>query len=66
MFYKKIMQPIDIIKKIEKVSQNDIVKVAKDIFRPYKINMAVIGNHKDLIKKEKYYKNYFLRFNYEQ
>ncbi len=60
MFYKKIMQPIDIIKKIEKVSQNDIVKVAKDIFRPYKINMAVIGNHKDLIKKEKYYKKLFL------
>jgi predicted Zn-dependent peptidase len=43
LFYKKILQPEEILKKLEKVSQNDILRVTRDIFRPDKINMAVIG-----------------------
>lgn len=43
LFYKKILQPEEILKKLEKVSQNDILRVARDIFRPDKINMVVIG-----------------------
>ncbi len=51
LFYKKIMQPEEILKKIEKVSQNDILKVVQDIFKPEKINMAVIGQQEDRKQK---------------
>jgi predicted Zn-dependent peptidase len=40
---KKIMTQEEIFQKIDKVSQNDILKVAKDIFRPEKLNLALIG-----------------------
>jgi len=40
LLYGKIVQPEDILKKIEKVSQDDILRVAKEIFKPSKINMA--------------------------
>ncbi|NOY35645.1 MAG: insulinase family protein [bacterium] len=59
LFYKKILQPDEILKKIEKVSQNDILKVAGDIFRPEKIVMAAIGRHNGAKKKEEYYKKLF-------
>lgn len=59
LFYKKIEQPEDYLKKIEKVSQNDILKVACDIFVPTKINMAIIGTHGDTKKKEDFYKKLF-------
>lgn len=59
LFYGKIEQPAEILKKIEKVTQDDILKVARDIFRPKKISMAVIGSHKDAGKKEQYYKKLF-------
>ena len=38
---------------IDKVSQNDILKVAKEIFKPEKLNLALIGPFKD---KEKFQK----------
>ncbi len=63
LFREKILQPDDILKKIEKVSQDDILKVARDIFRPNKINMAVIGRHEDTKKKEDYYKKLFGKYN---
>lgn len=56
LFYKKIMQPEEILKKIEKVSQSDILKVTRDIFRPEKISMAVIGHHEDVKNLENYYR----------
>lgn len=59
LFYKKIMQPDEILERIEKVSQDDILKVAGDIFKPEKINMAVIGRHPDSAKKEEFYKGIF-------
>ncbi|MFH1956659.1 MAG: pitrilysin family protein [Patescibacteria group bacterium] len=59
LFYKKIMQPEELLKKIEKVSQNDILKTAREIFRPDKINMAVIGKHHDYKEKEQFYKKLF-------
>lgn len=59
LFYKKIMQPEEILKKIEKVSQYDILKTARDIFRPEKINMAVIGQQEDNEKNQELYKNIF-------
>ena len=59
LFYGKMMQPEEILEKIEKVTQDDILKVAQEIFRPEKISMAVIGNHPDFSQKEEFYKNLF-------
>lgn len=44
---KKILTPKEIFKKIDKISVNDILKVAKDIFRPEKLNLALIGPFRD-------------------
>lgn len=49
----KILTPEEIFKKIDKISVNDILKVAKDVFRPEKLNLALIGPFKD---KEKFKK----------
>lgn len=43
----KILTPEEIFKKIDQVSQDDILKVAKDIFQPQKLNLALIGPFKD-------------------
>ncbi|MFC1608758.1 M16 family metallopeptidase [Patescibacteria group bacterium] len=43
----KILSPAQIYKKIEKVTTDDILRVAKDIFVSEKLNLAVIGPHKD-------------------
>lgn len=44
---KKILTPEEIFKKIDKVSREDILKLAKDIFRPERLNLAVIGPFKE-------------------
>lgn len=46
LHHKKVIHPDEILKKIEKVTQSDILKVAKDIFKPKNISMAVIGRNK--------------------
>ncbi len=56
LFYKKILQPDEILKKIEKVSQDDILNIARTVFRPENASLAVIGRHADSVKKEKDYK----------
>lgn len=53
LFEKKILTLEEIFKKIDKVSANDILKVAKDIFRPEKLNLALIGPFKEKTKIEK-------------
>jgi predicted Zn-dependent peptidase len=40
---KRILTPEQIFKKIDKVSQSDILKLAREIFRPEKLNLALIG-----------------------
>ena len=50
---KKTLTPEEIFAKIDKVTVSDIQKVAKDIFRPEKLNLALIGPFKD---KEKFQK----------
>jgi len=61
LFYKKILQPEELDKKFEKVSQNDILKVANEVFRPGRFNMAVIGKHDDGLEKEKFCRNLFAK-----
>lgn len=43
----EIMKPEEVIKKIRAVTANDVLAVAKDIFRPEKLNLAIIGPYKD-------------------
>ncbi len=40
---EKIETPEEIFKKIDKVTSEDVLRVAKDIFKPQKINLAIIG-----------------------
>jgi len=44
---KKILTPQQIYIKINKVSVGDILRVSKDIFKPEKLNLALIGPFKD-------------------
>lgn len=48
-----IMSLEDIFKKIEKVTPADIQRVAADVFQDKKLNLAVIGPHKDGKRLEK-------------
>lgn len=50
---KEILTPDEIYKKIDKISENDILKVAKDIFKPQKLNLALIGPFRDRAKFQK-------------
>ena len=43
----KILTPKEIFAKIDKITQDDILKVAQEIFRPEKLNLALIGPFKD-------------------
>ena len=49
----KIYTPEEIMRKIDKVTLNDIERVAKDIFRKEKLNLAIIGPFKDRQRFEK-------------
>ncbi|MBI5079543.1 insulinase family protein [Candidatus Wolfebacteria bacterium] len=40
---KKIITPAELIKKIQAVKAEEIMAVAKDIFRNQKLNLAIIG-----------------------
>jgi predicted Zn-dependent peptidase len=44
---KKIMTMEEKFRQIDKVTADDILKVAKDVFRNKNLNLAVIGPHKD-------------------
>lgn len=50
---REILTPEEIYKKIDKITENDILKVAKDIFQPQKLNLALIGPFKE---KERFQK----------
>lgn len=52
LLLKKILQPEDILGKIGKISQNDILRIGKDIFRPSKSNLVAIGQHQDIKRQE--------------
>ncbi|MCH7883306.1 insulinase family protein [Patescibacteria group bacterium] len=47
MFYKKIETPQELFRHIERVTHDDIMKVAKELIRPGNLNLAVIGPHKN-------------------
>lgn len=49
----KILTPKEIFSKIDKITQNDILKVAKEIFRPERLNLSLIGPFGDREKFQK-------------
>lgn len=49
----KILTPEEIYKEIDKITQADIQRVAKDIFQPQKLNLALIGPFKNKARFEK-------------
>ena len=49
----KILTPKEVFRRIDQVSVNDILKVAKDIFRPANLNLALIGPFKEKAKFRK-------------
>src|SRR3972149_8952845 len=53
LFHGSIETPEEVLEKIEKVTIGDVVRVAKDIFKKQKLNLAIIGPFKD---KEKFSK----------
>jgi len=53
LLQNKILTPEEVMKEIDKVTKNDILKVAKMIFRPEKLNLAIVGPFKDKGQFEK-------------
>jgi predicted Zn-dependent peptidase len=49
----KILTPEKIYREINKISRSDILKLSRDIFRPDKMNLALIGPFKDKNKFQK-------------
>ena len=56
LFYNEIKQPMDILKKIESVKKEDVLSVAKELFKPKNLNLSVIGRHKADEKTREFYK----------
>ncbi|MBI2024909.1 MAG: insulinase family protein [Candidatus Harrisonbacteria bacterium] len=50
---EKLKTPDEIVKAVGKVSRNEVIKLAKDIFRNDKLNLAIIGPYKDKKRFEK-------------
>lgn len=53
IFKKEILTPEEVYQEIDKITQDDTLKVARDIFRPEKLNLALIGPSKDKAKFQK-------------
>ena len=53
VFYKKMMTPKELLKRIESVSAKDVFNVAKDIMKNKHLNLALIGPFKDKREFEK-------------
>lgn len=47
IFKKKIKKPKEIVKEIEKITADDIQKVAKEIIQNKKLNLAIVGKYKN-------------------
>ena len=49
----KILTPKEKFARIDKVTISDVQKVAKEIFKPEKLNLALIGPHKNKLEFQK-------------
>ncbi len=53
LFLGKVETPEEIFKKVDKVMIEDVVDAAKKLFRPERLNLAIIGPYKDADKFKK-------------
>ncbi|MFH1990766.1 MAG: hypothetical protein ABIJ19_02845, partial [Patescibacteria group bacterium] len=44
---KEILEPEEFVKKINAVTADDVLEAAQDIFRPEKLNLALVGPFED-------------------
>src|SRR3989339_137605 len=56
LFYNEVKQPADILRKIEAVEKEDVLKIAKELFQTEKLSLSVIGRHDEGEKTTKLYK----------
>ena len=49
---KEIFSPEEIYKKFDKIRGSDILKTARDVFRPSKLNLAIVGPFKERDKEK--------------
>ena len=47
LLQKEVITPEQIYAKINKVSANDVLRAARDIFKPEKLNLAIVGPFKN-------------------
>ncbi len=50
MHKEKILTPEQVFQKVDAVTTKDVLRVAKDIFQPNKLNVAIVGPHKNAKK----------------
>jgi predicted Zn-dependent peptidase len=50
---REIKKPEEILRQIDKVGKNDILRVARDVFVDEKLNLAIIGPIEDKLYLEK-------------
>jgi predicted Zn-dependent peptidase len=48
MHKEKIMTPQEVFAKIDAVTTEDILRVSRDVFKSNKLNLAIIGPHKNI------------------
>ena len=53
MHKEKIMTPAEVFAKIDGVTATDILRVSKDVFKNNKLNLAIVGPHKNTKSLEK-------------
>ena len=50
------IQPEEYVEKIESVTQSDILKIAKELFKGARVSLALVGPVTDTGEKERYSK----------
>jgi len=53
LFLKEILTPEEVFKRIDAVSVEDVLEEAKKLFRPERLNLAIIGPYKDQARFER-------------
>lgn len=53
LFLGKILTPEEVYKKIDEVSVEEVYEEAKRLFKPEKLNLAIIGPYKDKVRFQK-------------
>jgi len=53
LFLTKVLTPEEVLRKIDAISANDVVAEARRLFRPERLNLAIIGPYENPVRFEK-------------